>query len=82
MDSYVDFGNSIGVDMSVGFLYTRIDVTKHRHVDKLSPAYVNARFRFYLARAGMENCNQRDLSCLSTRYELEVPLRNYLKDNP
>ena len=61
MDSYVDFGNSIGVDMSVGFLYTRIDVTKHRHVDRLSPAYVNARFRFYLARAGMENCNQGDL---------------------
>ena len=36
MEDYVQFGYSIGVDMSVGFLYTKIDENRVRFPDKLS----------------------------------------------
>ena len=58
---YIEFGFSIGVDMSVGSLYTKIDVNRLRCSEKLSQAHVNARFRFYLDRVGMDNNNQGEL---------------------
>jgi len=61
MEDYVHFGFSIGVDMSVGFLYTKIDANRLRCSEKLSPAHVNARFRFYLDKVGMDNNNQGEL---------------------
>ena len=61
MEDYVRFGFSIGVDMSVGFLYTKIDGFGARSIEKLSSAHVNARFRFFLDRVGMDNNNQGDL---------------------
>ena len=61
MEDYVQFGYSIGVDMSVGFLYTKIDENRERSPDKLTTGYVNARFRFYLEKVGMDNNNQGDL---------------------
>ena len=47
--------------MSIGYLYTSIDEFLVRSVVKLSPAFVNLRFRFYLHRAGMDASNQGDL---------------------
>ena len=61
MEDYVQFGYSIGVDMSVGFLYTKINENRARFPDKLTTGYVNARFRFYLEKVGMDNNNQGDL---------------------
>ena len=57
----VEFGFSIGVDMLVGFLYTKIDVNRLRCSEKLLPAHVNARFWFYLDRVGIDNINQGEL---------------------
>ena len=47
--------------MSIGYLYTSIDEFLVRSVVKLSPVFVNSRFRFYLHRAGMDASNQGDL---------------------
>ena len=47
--------------MSVGFLYTKIDAFGARSIEKLSSAHVNARFRFFLDKVGMDNNNQGDL---------------------
>ena len=61
MEEYVRYGFSIGINMSIGYLYTSIDEFLVRSVVKLSPAFVNSRFRFYLHRAGMDASNQGDL---------------------
>jgi len=61
MEEYVRFGATIEVNMSVGYLYTKIDSACRRDLERLSTSHLNARFRFYLHRAGMDNCNQGDL---------------------
>ena len=61
MEEYVRFGATIGVNMSVGYLYTKIDSACRRDLERLSTSHLNARFKFYLHRAGMDNCNQGDL---------------------
>ena len=61
MEEYVNFGAPIGVDMSVGYLCTKIDKTCQRDMNRLSTSHLNSRFRFYLQRAGMDNCSQGDL---------------------
>ena len=54
-------GTAIGVNMSVGYLYTKIDSACRRDVKRLSTSHFNGRFRYYLHRAVMDNCSQGDL---------------------
>ena len=51
--------------MLVRFLYTKIDGYGARSLEKLFPAHVNTRFRFFLDTVGIDNNNQGDLK-LST----------------
>ena len=59
MEDYVCFGTAIGGNMSL--LYTKIDSACRQDVEWLFTSHLNVRFRYYLHRAGMDNCNQGDL---------------------
>ena len=61
MEEYVYFEATIGVNMSVGYLYTKINNTCQQDVERLSTSHLCARFRFYLQKAAMDNCSQGDL---------------------
>ena len=45
MEDYVRFGTAIGVNMSEGYLYTKIDSACQRNIKRLSTSHRNARFR-------------------------------------
>ena len=67
MEEYVDYGFSIGVNMSFGYLYATIDEHRVRSEVQLSTVFINSRLRFYLDRAGLDTSNQGDL-ILSIHY--------------
>ena len=81
MEEYVRFGTAIGVNMSVGYLYTKIDSACRRDLKRLSTSHLNARFRFYLHRAGKTTVTKEILSSPSIPCEREAQSRNSWKDN-